>query len=67
MAEEEREIWTKFCFPSLHVMLGVVNKLCDELKKKWSDFSTWPKALHLCREQYFSKTFEVSYDEVDKI
>ena len=33
MAEEEREIWTKFCFPSLHVMLGVVNKLCDELEK----------------------------------
>ena len=50
-------------FPSLHVMLGVVNKLCDELEKVWPQFSTWPDSLHLCREQYFSKTFEVQKDK----
>ena len=50
-----------FTFSSLHIMLGVVNKLCDELEKRWDGFSTWTGSLNLVKEDYFSKTFEVSF------
>jgi hypothetical protein len=41
-------------------MLGIVNKLCEELEKVWDGFDEWPNSLHLVRENYFGKTFEVS-------
>ena len=49
-----------FGFPSLHCLLGIVNKLCCELEKRWSGFQEWPSKLYLVRENYFSKTYEVT-------
>ena len=49
-----------FTFPSLHIMLGITNKLVQELEKRWDDFHTWPKSLHVVREDYFGKQYEVT-------
>ena len=49
-----------FFFPSLHILLGITNKLVQELEKRWPDFHIWPESLHLVREDYFGKTYEVS-------
>ena len=47
-----------FCF-ALHVLLGLTNKLCESLEGVWPDFHLWPESLHLEREAYHNRCFEV--------
>jgi hypothetical protein len=49
------------CFPSLHVHMGIVNKLYKELELVWPDIVFWADSLSLVREAYFDKTFEVFF------
>ena len=53
-----------FTFPSLHIMLAITNKLVQELESQWSDFHLWPESLHIVREDYFGKCFEVGNTQV---
>ena len=48
-----------FTFPSLHIMLGVTNKLVKELEKRWPIFHEFAESLHIVWEDYFGKTYEV--------
>ena len=49
-----------FTFPSLHIMLGITNKLVQELEKKWPDFHKFAESLYIVREDYFGKQYEVN-------
>ena len=60
--DADMELLQYFGYPSLHVMLGLVNKLCDDLAKVWEDFYKWPAGLHLVREQDFGKTYDVMFE-----
>jgi len=44
--------------PTLHIKLGIVNKLYDELKKKYPTLDDWPKALFIIKEEYHGQCFE---------
>lgn len=44
--------------PALHIKLGIVNKLYDELKKLHPTLDDWPKALFIMKEQYHGQCFE---------
>ena len=46
-------------FPSLHVHLGIVNLLTDELEKLWPEIVVWFEKLALNREPYHGRHFEV--------
>ena len=48
-----------FAFPALHVFLGLTNKLCELLESVWPDFHLWTGSLHLEREAYHNRCFEV--------
>jgi len=44
--------------PALHLRLGIVNKLYDELLKLFPRLNDWPKQLHIIREDYHGSSFE---------
>ena len=44
--------------PALHIKLGVVNKLYDELHKLFPGLDNWPTGLYITREDYHGHTFE---------
>ena len=48
-----------FAFPALHVYLGITNKLCESLERSWPDFHLWPESLHVVRESYHNKCYEI--------
>lgn len=43
--------------PELHLMLGPVNTMYDELVKVWPNAEEWSKRLHIKREQYHGGQF----------
>ena len=43
--------------PELHLMLGPVNTLYDELDKQWGECEKWSSRLHIKREQYHGGQF----------
>ena len=59
--EDDLHLSEYFTFPSLHIMLGITNKLVEELEKVWKGFHQWPQYFNLVREDYFGKTYEVSF------
>ena len=65
--EDELEVTEVFGFPALHCLLGIVNKLCECLEKVWPDFPKWPESLHLVKENYHGKCYEVRVQEHVKI
>lgn len=44
--------------PSLHIKLGIVNKLYSELLKLFPELDSWPKSLYITKENYHGNTFE---------
>ena len=44
--------------PALHIKLGIVNKLYDELQKLFPSLDEWPKALFITTEEYHGQCFE---------
>ena len=44
--------------PSLHIKLGIVNKLYSELQKLFPQLDQWPAALYIQQESYHGNTFE---------
>jgi G:T-mismatch repair DNA endonuclease (very short patch repair protein) len=44
--------------PSLHIKLGIVNKLYSELLKLFPNLDDWPKSLYITKERYHGETFE---------
>ena len=44
--------------PALHIKLGIVNKLYDELKKVFPSLDDWPKSLYIIKEDYHGQCFE---------
>ena len=44
--------------PALHIKLGVVNRLFDELLKLFQGVTDWPKQLCIVREDYHGKSYE---------
>ncbi len=59
LGEDERLVEDCFTFRSLHGTLGLTNKLVQELEKVWKEFHLWPESLHIVREDYFGKQYEV--------
>jgi hypothetical protein len=44
--------------PSLHIKLGIVNKLYAELLKLFPGLDQWPQDLYIIKESYHGQTFE---------
>ena len=48
-----------FCLPVLHILQGIVNTLFRAIEKFFPGITAWPKRLHLKREEYHGKIYEV--------
>ena len=54
---------SKILFPSLHVHLGIINSLVDELEKVWPETVLWFLWLGLTRQEFHGKHFNVRIEQ----
>ena len=54
---------SKILFPSLHVHLGIINSLVDELEKVWPETVLWFLWLGLTRQEFHGKHFNVRIEK----
>ena len=55
--DEETPIFLLVPPPELHLLMGPVNKMYDELSKVWTACEEWIQRLHIKKEEYHGGTF----------